>query len=228
MPVAEGILGRFEIFRTLPENILERVCAAAAIESMPRRRLLHQPGDAAQGLGFLVDGRLQAVNLTLDGREAGLYFVEPGELFDELPAIDGQPHQDFLVAIVPSVVVSIPRQIVHEHVILQGGPLGATLMRALARRLRESMEQRALLSMPTPMQRVSAQIIRLARQTGGHRTINAPTHQEIAIMINTTRETVTRIFLLLQKKGAIRREGNDLEILNTDLLSSAAMGEAEP
>jgi CRP-like cAMP-binding protein len=41
---------------------------------------------------------------------------------------------------------------------------------------------------------------------------NAPTHQEIAIMVNLTRETVTRAFQVLQSQGALARDGDDLKV----------------
>jgi len=41
---------------------------------------------------------------------------------------------------------------------------------------------------------------------------NAPTHQEIAIMINLTRETVTRTFQVLQSQGALTRDGDHLKV----------------
>jgi len=54
-----------------------------------------------------------------------------------------------------------------------------------------------------------------------------PTHQELAIMINASRETVTRVFQLLQTKALVERQGNDLLILNVQVLQAISQGAQE-
>jgi CRP-like cAMP-binding protein len=90
------------------------------------------------------------------------------------------------------------------------------------------LAQRTLLSMPTPAQRVCAQLVQLSHANTNSQApnvANAPTHQEIAIMINTTRETVTRVFQKLQAQGIIKRDGSSLHILNISYLQQVANGE---
>ena len=65
-------------------------------------------------------------------------------------------------------------------------------------------------------------------ETRPARILNAPTHQELAIMINSSRETVTRAFQLLQNKQVILRDGNDWQILQADFLADIASGRIEP
>jgi len=47
--------------------------------------------------------------------------------------------------------------------------------------------------------------------------VNVPTHQELAIMVNLTRETVTRAFQVLQARGVLLRDGDNLIIDSTKL-----------
>jgi len=54
-----------------------------------------------------------------------------------------------------------------------------------------------------------------------------PTHQELAIMINASRETVTRVFQLLQSKAVVQRDGNDLLLLNLQMLKEISEGTKE-
>ncbi|MDE2344165.1 MAG: winged helix-turn-helix domain-containing protein, partial [Betaproteobacteria bacterium] len=55
--------------------------------------------------------------------------------------------------------------------------------------------------------------------------IRAPTHQELAIMVNLTRETVTRTFQVLQAQGVLSRQGDDLVVDRAKLDQLAAKGE---
>ena len=52
----------------------------------------------------------------------------------------------------------------------------------------------------------------------------APTHQELAIMINSSRETVTRSFQLLIIHESLARDGNALIILRPDYLRDIVEG----
>ena len=63
-------------------------------------------------------------------------------------------------------------------------------------------------------------LVQLVEQQGkGQASIpNAPTHQELAIMINASRETVTRAFQVLILQQIVLRDGNQLKILKPDYL----------
>jgi DNA-binding transcriptional regulator YhcF (GntR family) len=56
---------------------------------------------------------------------------------------------------------------------------------------------------------------------------HAPTHQELAIMVNSSRETVTRVFQLLQGRGVVERDGNALQVLQPDFIRQVASGELD-
>ena len=64
------------------------------------------PGDA---LMFLLAGRLQVVDMTIDGKEIGLSFIKPGDYFGELSIIDDQPRSASVIATEPSLVALLPR-----------------------------------------------------------------------------------------------------------------------
>jgi DNA-binding GntR family transcriptional regulator len=79
-----------------------------------------------------------------------------------------------------------------------------------------------------PLQKVCAQLLNLSIETSvtasNSKIADIPTHQELAIMINTSRETVTRVFQLLQVKNLVIRDGNDLVIKQIKLLKEIAEG----
>jgi predicted transcriptional regulator len=56
---------------------------------------------------------------------------------------------------------------------------------------------------------------------------NLPTHQDIAIMLNTSRETVTRALLALAQKGIVQKDLNRLIIRNAEILQKLARGTSE-
>lgn len=227
MPVSPLILKQFDLFKPLPEESIAHLSQQAQLAEAPRRKVVMEKNQRAHSLGLLLEGRLQGIDMTLDGREAGLYFVEPYDFFGELSVIDQLPAPEFVIALAPSRFVMVPVASIHH--LIQTFPQVSTLFNArLARRLRESLAQRTLLTMPSPVQRVCAQLLQLSTPSGEEQPaiLAAPTHQEIAIMINTTRETVTRVFQKLQAEGVIIRKGNTLHILKIPYLHKVANGES--
>ena len=58
---------------------------------------------------------------------------------------------------------------------------------------------------------------------------NPPTHMEIAIMLNVSRETVTRVFQSLQNRQIVRRDGpTKLLIIDPKALKQLAEGKTTP
>lgn len=117
-----------------------------------------------------------------------------------------------------------------RDLITQKPELAQAVMKRLAERVRSVMAQRTLLSLPNPFQRLCALLLKLPqRQSGSVAEVDqAPTHQELAIMINASRETVTRAFQVLFLRGILVREGNSLKLVNIQVLQNIAQGREEP
>ena len=126
-------------------------------------------------------------------------------------------------------VASLPREEART-LMLSTPAVAERVTTRLAERLRTVSAQRTLLGVPNPAQRVCAQLIQLSVKIADGRMVitHAPTHQEIAIMVNTSRETVTRVFQVLQARGILKREGNQLRVEDTRYLNDVAEGRAEP
>ena len=132
-----------------------------------------------------------------------------------------------MTALARSHVVTLPKDIIRP--VLFGVPkIAEALCRRLASRLRQDTAHRRILGLPNPLQRVCAQL-ELMWETQGAQTLiaHAPTHQELAIMVNSSRETVTRVFQLLQGRGVVERDGNALQVLQPDFIRQVASGELD-
>lgn len=229
MPIPPAVLQNFPLLREVPEETLLRLSTIMTERTFARREIMIRKGETGNVLGFLVEGRLQGVDFTVDGREVGLYFVEPNDYFGELSVIDGLPRPEFVIAVGRSRVVTLARE--EARSLLVSTPAIAQLVaERLARRLRAVSAQRTLLGVPNPAQRVCAQLIQLSINlpTGQTVIIHAPTHQEIAIMINTSRETVTRVFQVLQARGILKRDGSQWQVADVAYLNDVAEGRKEP
>lgn len=219
----------------LPEPELARVAGLMSEQIFARREVILKKNEPGSALCFLIDGRLQAVDFTLDGREVGLFFIEARQIFGELALVDDGPQPEFVISLARSRVAMLPAA--HARDLLSRHPVAAnTVLRRVAQRLRAVTDQRTLIALPNPMQRVCVQLVKLSTRHAGPTEGDAklvlvrqiPTHQEIAIMINTSRETVTRVFQMLTSKGIIERAGSDVQVNNLSYLQDLAAGKIEP
>lgn len=223
MAVTKELLKRFDVLASLPDESLEQLASQSSLKLASRRAVLINGGYPTDNLCFLFEGRLQGVDFTLDGREVGLYFVEPGGFCGELGLFDGEGQPESVIALSKSQVVMIPaialRNVMqHSHLLVE------RLFTRMATRVRRLSAQRALLGLSSTSARVCGQLwMMLQDQEPINRKegviLNPPTHQELGIMLNLSRETVTRVFQTLQSQEIVRRDGTSkLLILNESVL----------
>jgi CRP-like cAMP-binding protein len=209
--------------------VLQDLAGVSSLRAFAKREVVLDKSAQALWMFFLLEGRLQATDFTLDGKEVCLYFVEEGEAFGQISVIDGLHSPEILIANKKSQVVMVPGDAIRP-LILSQPQITETVLLDLAGRIRVQSEQRQILSINNPLQRVCGQLLlmlRNSRSHGGADSIGmqalalAPTHQELAMMVNLSRETVTRVFQVLQAREALERQG-DLLMINAELLQHLA------
>lgn len=218
MAIHTSLLQQFSLLRHLPAATLQQLADQSALRTFARREVVLGKETPVESLFFLLEGRLQATDFTLDGKEVGLYFVEEGQYFGEIAMLDGLAYPEIMIANKKSQVVQVPNRLI-RGLILEHPKMTEDVTIGLAQRVREQSEQRQILSINNPLQRVCAQLLLLLRHApagnGSHaqrELPGAPTHQELAMMVNLSRETVTRVFQVLQARGALDRQAESLNV----------------
>jgi len=218
MQVTPELLSTFPCLKPLPHDTLVQLAGQSTARKFARRGVVLNAGVREESLCFLFEGRLQGVDFTIDGREVGLYFVEPGDFCGELGMFDRGPQPEYVIARTPALAVFVPmenlRQITLQHAIIL-----RLLGERLAARVRQMTLQRSLLGLPNISQRVCCQLWMLVPRENKKSLLpavigNPPTHMEIAIMLNLSRESVSRVFQILQTRKVVSRDGPGLLLIN--------------
>lgn len=212
MAVHPSLLQQFALMRLFSADSLAQLAAYSSTHAFAKREVVLAKENPSSSLMFLLEGRLQAIDFTLDGREVGLHFIEEGQYFGEISVLDGLPSPEVVIATKKSQVVMVPARDIRSHIF--GSPQAIeAITSGLTKRIRDQANQRQILGIISPLQRICALLQNLTKEGRNPSLIaNAPTHQEIAIMVNLTRETVTRAFQVLQSQGALARDGDDLKV----------------
>ena len=171
---------------------------------------------------FVVEGRARVVNFSLSGREISFDEIEPGGVFGELAALDGQPRSATVVALGDTLAASVsPDTFVN---MLRDHPdMAIGLMQELAKIVRASTGRIMDLSTLGAHNRVHSEILREARVNADDEANEArispiPVHSDIAARVSTTRETVARVLSDLAKQGLVKREKDALVVLDLERL----------
>lgn len=216
-------LRKFTFFTSLSDTQLEEISNALQIRHIEPSEVVCHKGEASDGLYLVISGRLQIIEIAEDGREIGLNYIEPGALMGELSVIDGLPRSADIVAIEHSIVGCLPQK--SAHALFYTIPeMAEVMMRHLAGMVRTANQQRVILSIPNAYQRVYAHIINLAQPIAGSLLIvkNLPKQQQMAIMLNTSRETVSRAISELESEGIVEKDLRRLIIRRPDILRNLA------
>ncbi len=233
MPGPIWYLKTCDLFARLSDAEAERLNQRALVRRFKKRAVIYAPAETGETVLVLASGRVKIYHLTSDGRETILAFVEPGELFGELAALDGQHRQEFAEAVVDSEVLALPGQEFLRLLEMRADvALSVTKLIGL-RRQRIETRLRNILFLPS-RQRLVRLLLELVEAHGEARgqqvTIRFPlSHQEFASLIGVTRETVTLTLGQLQAEGLIGIERRRVVVTNLDRLrQEAEQPAAEP
>ncbi len=236
LPVTED--PRLDRWRTLlAQSPLFRGLAPSAVDDLARRlqvrtrlagALLVEQGDPGDAMFMVVEGRARASLSGESGREITLAVAGPGDFFGEMALLDGAPRSANVSAETDVVLLALTRDAFAEH--LRAHPQTAlNLLGELSRRLRRADEKIAELALHDVHHRLVRTLARLARQPGDGEELadglllrRRPTQQDIANMIGSCRETISRAFTSLIRQGLMVPRGRSLLLTHRLLATNPA------
>lgn len=178
---------------------------------VPARATLFRPGDAAQSFVILLSGRIGVYLTGRNGRELLLYSVTPGETCVQttLGVLGGAPYTGEAVAESDLVAVMVPPA-VFERLMASSPAFRAFVFKAFADRLGDLMFVLEQVAFVKVEQRLAHALLERADDEG-RVTL---THQELAVVIGTAREVVSRRLEALASKGVVANERGQIRIIN--------------
>jgi CRP/FNR family cyclic AMP-dependent transcriptional regulator len=224
---AARTLARLPLFEGVNARTLAETAAVTTWRELKKRQQVLSKGAAGDHLLFLVSGRLQVLDVTESGREIGLNLLMPGDYFGELSIIDGQPRSASVVAIETSLVALLPKAQAWE--LFRHDPLVAErILLGLAARLRGASVYQTILCLPNASQRVYALLLRLCKVAPGGLVVvdHPPKQQALAIMANTSRESVSRAIKILLDDRIVEKDHHRLIVRQPKALEKLAWQDA--
>lgn len=220
------------LFDQLAPAELQRIELASRARTFPRKSPVYLPADPSKNIFLLASGRIKLCHLTPDGKQSILAFIEPGELFGELAILDGGDREEYAEALEKSTVVMIPGETFAQLMESRADvTLGITKMIGLRRRRIERRLKNLLFL--SNRQRLVHLLLELAEQYGQPTSDGLDlgiklSHQDLANVIGSTRETVTVVLGELQIEGLLTVGRRKIVIKKLDALAAGVQRPSPP
>lgn len=223
-----------------PSRFLTRLNAAdraalvglAASRRIPRGEAVFSAGGPGKHVYFLESGKIKICQPSPGGSEVILWFCLPGEIFGLAEVSHGGGRVVSAFACEESQVLSLSQKDFRDF--LAAHPDAVMLsMQALSSRLRVLGEMVVNLVSDDANTRIAKLLLRLAARYGkrvdGNIHLDLPlTHEEIANMVGTTRQTVTTVIGQFRRQGVLSIENRRIQIESEDLLTEISQAAAPP
>jgi CRP-like cAMP-binding protein len=202
----------------------ERVGLRVVERRFAPKDMIFTPGDPDDQLYFLISGAVRLYKIYGDYKEATTALLKDSGVFGKLNLVEGRWQDVFAEAVTEARVASIQKAAL-ERVIKSDPEFALRLFSSLSERLRQSDEVIESLLHREVSTRLATLLVNLGERFGEDDLIDVRlTHQDLANMIASTREAVSKVMSELQRDGVIETRNRRIAILDRGALSKRASG----
>ena len=214
-------LSAVELFRGASEKEARKISELCAVRRFPEGATIYGEGDLCDSLYILKSGVVKLISISPKGSEAILQIVKPGQVFGEL-LLSRERRAFTALAAEDSTVTVISRQNLRRLLSLVP-VLALNFIQVLSRRLAEVEKGLAESSHTWSYHRLARVLLQLSQQYGEEDSAGTLiqlrlTHEDLANLIGTTRETVTTQLNRFSRMGLLSRRARQFVICQPRLI----------
>ena len=213
-----------DIFSGLDQTTRAEIEHSLTYQTYSSGHMLFAPHDHGEQIFILRVGRVRIYKLSAEGRILTLMLLEPLTIFGEM-ALVGQGRYDTFAETMSECEIGTLARARLQQIIERYPQVTITLMELMGRRLRAMEHKLADIAFKSVPQRLASVLLNLTAlpspQAETQPVVVRYTHQQLAEMIGSYRETVTKALGDMREAGMIRVE--DDTIILTDLTQLQAL-----
>ncbi len=218
-------------FSSLPTSLLQEMAQKFRMEEWPKGVVI-DPDRLMERFHILLDGQLEIRRSNPDtGREITLDLLYPGDSFDVVVLLDGQPHDVIVSPLSPLRLISVPMETMRQW-IWTYPELNRQFLPYLARKMRDQENLTAsvvLYDISTRLSRIILKHIARIRAYSGNKQDEHKTHlvngfsdEVLARMVGSVRQVVNKHLQYWKSRGVIDKKRNQLMINDLEALKREA------
>lgn len=226
-------LKNINVFEGMSEEEMKRIDAMTQMSSVRPNQPIMFPDESSRNIFLLKSGHVKISRIDADGREMILEIVGPGEMFGELALLadkeDDHERESDIVQALDDVLICAVRKDIFEQMMKDSPELSFRVTKRIGLRLRRFEERVTDLVFKDARQRVITFLLNYAENFGKIRSgiVSIPmhlSHQEIALLTGSARQTITTILNELRAEGLIDFSRSGMQLKDMEALQKMIGG----
>lgn len=212
-------LSEIEIFQDLTPKDMDWMDSLTTMTTCEKGRVFYTPDETGEVLFLVKRGRVQLYRISPEGKKLIIATLGPGSIFGEMAMVGQGMYNTFAEALEECTLCVMSRADL-ERVLISKPQVGLRIVETLGHRLREAearLEDIAFKNIPA---RLASLLLRLQEEQGN--VIAGYTHQDLAEMIGTYRETTTQTLNEFKRSGLLSIGRKRLELYDLEGLRAVA------
>jgi CRP/FNR family cyclic AMP-dependent transcriptional regulator len=219
-------LSEVDIFADLSPAEMDAIAAAAPMKTYAAGEVLFSPHNPVETLFILKRGRVRIFRVSADGRALTTAIMTPGTIFGEMVLLGQRMYDNYAEALDEAVVCVMSRADVQRY-LLSDARIAARITAILGERLIDLERRLSDTVFKSVPQRIATTLAMLAGQerrygVGTRATVVALTHEQVAALVGTSRETATKILGDFADRGLIRLGRGRITLLDMARIQAEA------
>ncbi|MDU2065739.1 MAG: Crp/Fnr family transcriptional regulator [Sporomusaceae bacterium] len=218
-------LKNIPVFEELGETELALIAELTVTRNYKKSMIIFMEGEPGEGFYYVKSGKVKIVQASSDGREHIINILGPGEVFAEALLFRRGGYPATAVALEDSVIGMIQNKEL-EKAVMSHPTISLHIIKVLTQKLLNAQMKIKTLAFSDTYVRTGQNLAKLARQYGKPTKAGVEidldmTRQDLANLVGTSRETVTRALGSLKKERTIDLIEHKIIILDMDKLENS-------
>lgn len=223
MPVPLKTLREIPAFQQLEANSCEILAQNMIVRSYAAGQFIFLEGDEANSLWFIQSGTVRIIKQSHNGRQQAMCTVNKGKCFGTCPLFDQAANPADAQALTEVCLLILPRDILHR-LVCQNPELARCLLSLYTERLKHLAKLGEALGTWTVGQRINDCLLAFAKDSRESLVVEL-SHEEIATLVGTAREVVSRYLAELETRQLIETKLRRITLLDIQALNTACLAQ---
>lgn len=204
------------LFASLPPKQIAALAEIAVIKNFEKGETIFFEGDHGNGFYVVGEGKVKISKVSFAGKEHILHIFGAGEPFGEVPVFNGKPFPATAEALVKTKTIFFPRDTF--VLLVEANPsLALNMLAVLAFRLRKFATQIENLSLKEVPARLAGYLVYLSEEQDNTDMVELDISKgQLASLLGTIPETLSRIFSKMNDEGLIEVNGKRITLVDLD------------
>jgi CRP/FNR family cyclic AMP-dependent transcriptional regulator len=226
------LLKEVDVFKHFDTDQLREIASIVSLHRFAEKQVIFMPSDPRARFYAIISGRVKLTQVTPEGKELVLCVLGEGDVFGELCLFDEGPHSTLATALEDAQIITIKCSELARFM-ADDPALVTALGKHVGERIRNLEQKLSDFAFKGVVQRLAGLLVEMARSygdraTSGEYTIEMKiTHQDIAGLIGSTRETTTATLNQFRDDGIIDFQRGRIIVRNLDRLEKIAKLESK-